>query len=195
MAIEGVADTVFSVITKRRSIRDYTDREVSDTTIREIIGAGIQAPNGLGFQPWRFVVVRNRDLMKQVSDYCKPILARSIEGVPGPQVEAFLKMLKNDEYNIFYNASVLILVLGAQDTTTSFLDCTLCAENMMLAAWSLGLGSCWIGSAMPVQQNPGLLAELQVPDGYQIVAPLIFGYPGFIPEKPGRRDPEIVWVR
>jgi nitroreductase len=46
---------------------------------------------------------------------------------------------------------------------------------MLLAAWALGLGSCWVGSATLVEQNPRLLAALRVPDDHQIVAPLIFG--------------------
>jgi nitroreductase len=66
---------------------------------------------------------------------------------------------------------------------------------MMLAAWALGIGSCWIGSAAIVEKNPALLAELKVPDGYRIVAPLVFGYPAGLPPKPARREPLITWIR
>jgi len=51
------------------------------------------------------------------------------------------------------------------------------AENMMLAARSLGIGSCWIGLGMPLGSDPMFLDEMKVPDGYRLVAPLIFGYP------------------
>lgn len=195
MMTDMESDRILSVLRERRSVRNYTDREVSDEIVRTIIAAGIQAPTALGFQPWQFVVVRDRDLMRRASDYCKPILAAKIAEEPRPGTEAFLMALKNPEYSIFYNAPVLILVLGAREVVSSVIDCTLCAENMMLAAWALGLGSCWVGSAALIQQNPDLLAALKVPEDQQIVAPLIFGHPAPLPPKPERREPRITWIQ
>lgn len=191
---------IFSVIRERRSVRNYTDRDVPDAALRAIIAAGIQAPpTALGLQPWRFVIVKDRALMQRVSDYCKPILIERIGAEGGTGMEEFLAALKNPPgFNIFYNAPpVLVLVLGAQNAISSFLDCALCAENMMLAAWALGIGSCWIGSAALVQENPpDLLTALKVPDDHQIVAPLVFGYPAPpLSPKPVRREPpRIDWV-
>ncbi|WP_241481322.1 nitroreductase family protein [Methanoculleus sediminis] len=185
---------IFSVIRERRSVRNYTDRDVPDEALRAIIAAGIQAPTALGLQPWQFVIVKDRGLMRQVSDYCKPILVEKIGEEARSGTEEFLAALKSPGFNIFYNAPVLILVLGAQEAVSSVLDCTLCAENMMLAAWALGIGSCWIGSAALVQQNPDLLAALKVPADHQIVAPLIFGYPGPLSPKAVRREPQVTWI-
>ncbi|WP_367118962.1 nitroreductase family protein [Methanoculleus sp.] len=185
---------IFSVIRERRSVRNYTGREVPDEALRAIIAAGIQAPTALGLQPWQFVVVRDRDLMRRASDYCKPILVEKIGEESRPGMEEFLAALRSPEFNIFYNAPVLVLVLGAREVVSSILDCTLCAGNMMLAAWALGIGSCWIGSAALIEQNPEILAALKVPEDHQIVAPLIFGYPAPLSPKPGRREPRITWV-
>jgi nitroreductase len=185
---------ILTVIRERRSIRNYTNREVPETVLRTIIAAGVQAPTALGLQPWQFVVVRDRDLMRQASDYCKPILAEKIGEESRPGTDEFLAALRNPDYSIFYNAPVLVLILGDREVVSSVLDCTLCAENMMLAAWALGLGSCWIGSATLIQQNPNLLAALKVPDDYQVVAPLIFGYPAPLLPKPERREPRITWI-
>ncbi|MFA7562038.1 MAG: nitroreductase [Methanoculleus sp.] len=193
-----MADTepieIFSVIRERRSVRNYIDRDVPDDVLGAIIAAGIQAPTALGLQPWQFVIVKDRDLMQRISDYCKPILIESIEEERKAGTEEFLTALKTPGFNIFYNAPVLILVLGDRKAVSSFLDCALCAENMMLAAWALGIGSCWIGSAALIQQNPDLLAALRVPDDHQIVAPLIFGYPAPLIPKLARREPRITWV-
>ncbi|MDK2916238.1 MAG: hypothetical protein PWR25_795 [Euryarchaeota archaeon] len=194
MMTEAESIEIFSVIRERRSVRNYTDRELPDEALRAIIAAGIQAPTALGLQPWQFVIVKDRALMRRASDYCKPILIEKIEEEGKSGTEEFLAALKNPEFNIFYNAPVLILVLGAREAVSSFLDCALCAENMMLAAWALGIGSCWIGSAALIQQNPDLLAALKVPDNHQIVAPLIFGYPATLSPKPVRREPRITWV-
>lgn len=194
MMTEAESIEIFSVIRERRSVRNYTDRELPDEALRAIIAAGIQAPTALGLQPWQFVVVRDRDLMQRASDYCKPILVEKIGEESRPGTEEFLAALRNPEFNIFYNAPVLVLVLGAREVVSSVIDCALCAENMLLAAWALGLGSCWVGSATLVEQNPRLLAALRVPDDHQIVAPLIFGYPALLLPKPERREPLITWV-
>ncbi|MDD4566331.1 nitroreductase [Methanoculleus chikugoensis] len=194
MMTDAESIETFSVIRERRSVRNYTDRDVPDAALRAIIAAGTQAPTALGLQPWRFVIVKDRALMQRVSDYCKPILIERIGEEAGAGMEEFLAALKNPGFNIFYNAPVLVLVLGAQNAISSFLDCALCAENMMLAAWALGIGSCWIGSAALVQENPDLLTALKVPDDHQIVAPLIFGYPGPLSPKAARREPRIDWV-
>ena len=188
------ATGIFSVIRERRSVRNYTDRDVPDEALRAIIAAGVQAPNALGLQPWRFVVVKDRNLMRRASDYCKPILVEKNGEESRPGMAGFLAALRDPGYSIFYNAPVLVLILGAREVVSSVLDCTLCAENMMLAAWALGIGSCWVGSAALVQQNPDLLAALKVPDDHQIVAPLIFGYPAPLPPKPGRHGPRITWI-
>lgn len=196
MAIETEHHPILSVIRERQSVREYVDRDLPDDVIKKIIAAGIQAPSALGLQPWQFVVVRDRSLMRQVSDYCKPILAEKIEGEPrNPGIDTFLAALRDPEYSIFYNAPVLVLVLGTREVVSSVIDCTLCAGSMLLAARALGLGSCWIGSATLAGQNPGLITALKVPDDSQIVAPLIFGYPAAsLPPKPERREPRITWI-
>ncbi len=194
MAGEGDAEAVIGAINGRRSIREYEKRDLAEDAIRRIVDAGVQAPTGLGFQPWRFVVVRDRALMREVSDYCKTTMIATLEGTEDERAQWFLSLLKQEDFNIFYNAPVLVLVFGAADDPMSSIDCTLCAENMMLAAWSLGVGSCWIGSASVVAQNPDLMERLQAPEGYNLVAQLIFGYPAAVPEKPERREPDVTWV-
>jgi nitroreductase len=194
MAGEGDEEAVIGAINGRRSIREYEKRDLTEETIRRIIDAGVQAPTGLGFQPWRFVVVRDAALMREVSEYCKKTMIADLEGVEDPNMQRFLLLLGQESFNIFYGAPVLVLVFGASEDPMSSIDCTLCAAYMMLAAWALGVGSCWVGSASVVARNPDLMERLQAPEGYNLVAQLIFGYPAAAPEKPERRDPEITWV-
>jgi nitroreductase len=191
---EGDAGIVFRTIGERRSIREYEEREVPEEVIRRLIDIGVQAPTGLGIQPWKFVVVRDKALMREVSDYCKAALIEDSEGTTDENIQRFVSLLSQKEFNIFYNAPVLIAILGAVEDDMSAVDCTLCAENMMLAAWSIGIGSCWIGSASIVNEDPDLMERLAVPEEYDLVAPLIFGYPAKVPEKPERREPDITWI-
>ncbi|MCG7841253.1 MAG: nitroreductase family protein [Methanomassiliicoccales archaeon] len=73
----------------------------------------------------------------------------------------------------------------------------LCAGNMMLTAHSLGIGSCWIGFASSLGEDPGVLKDLGVPEGHRLIAPLIFGYPKKVDgTATPRNDPVILkWVK
>ena len=89
-----------------------------------------------------------------------------------------MKALKMPEFNIFYNASSPLLMFAMPHAYTSHeYDCAAAAENMLIAARSLGIGSCWIGLGMPLGSDQNTLAELDVPEGYRLMVPLIFGYP------------------
>ncbi|MDG6243379.1 MAG: nitroreductase [Methanolobus sp.] len=188
-------DAVIENIRTRRSVREYTDREVSDDDIRTIIDAGVHAPSGFNSQPWFFVVVKNREMMKRMSDHCKPRLLAQLEEVTDENAIEFKKELANAEFNIFYDAPVVIMVLGSNAGFTTDYDCSLCAQNMMLAAHSLGIGSCWIGTACFIQENLEMMAELGITSDYRVIAPIVFGYAVKEPEEPEKKDPEVVWVR
>lgn len=149
---------VIANIQTRRSVREYLDTPLSEETIKKIIDTGRYAPTGLNLQPWRFIVVQDKN------------------------------------FNLFYNAPVLILVIGSKNNTLTDYDCSMCAENMMLAAHSLGIGSCWIDGAAVIQQSEELMAELKMPQNYKIVAPLIFGHPKTMPPTPEKREPVIFWM-
>lgn len=187
-------DAVMAAIRGRRSIRSYEDRPLDDDTVRAIIDAGIHAPTALGLQPWQFIVVRDQSLMKQISDYCKPFLRAALKDATDEESVRYREILAQEEYTIFYDAPALVLVLGDGQNRYSIYDCTLCAGTMMLAARTMGIGSCWIGSAEPVAGSPEFLAALKVPEGWRIVAPVIFGYPKGAPEPQTRRTPVVTWI-
>jgi nitroreductase len=188
------AGVVIAAMQERRSIRTYTDRPVPDEIVERIIRAGIEAPTGMGVQPWQFIVVRNKELMRKISDYCKPILVESLQGVKDEKALGYRTLLEDPAFNIFYNAPVLVMVIGDGRDPMSEYDCALCAGNMLLAASAMGLGGCWIGSAEVAQENEEIKNDLKIPKHYRIIAPLIIGYPAEIPEKPDRREPKITWI-
>ncbi|TQD25433.1 nitroreductase family protein [Methanolobus vulcani] len=191
----GVAENaVIENIKSRRSVREYTDEDVSDEDIKTIIDAGIHAPSGFDSQPWFFVVVKNREMMKRMSDHCKPRLLAMLDEATNDAAMEFKKELADEEFHIFYDAPVLIIVLGNNASVTADIDCSLCAENMMLAAHSMDIGSCWIGTGCFIQDNPELLEELGITPDYRVIAPIIFGYPAKEYHETEKREPEVVWV-
>ncbi len=193
-----IVKDIIEIIKTRRSIRNYREDPVSDEDIKFIIDCAIYAPSGMNMQPWSFLVIHNKEVIRKLSENGKKAmipLAEKIVNDPA-KVPGFISFLKNKDNNLFYNAPLLIIILGNKRSVTADWDCAMAAQNMMLAAHSRGIGSCWVGLSMPALMDEKILQELGAPPGYKAVAPLIFGYPQNktttpIPE---RREPEIKWV-
>lgn len=186
--------SVIENIKTRRSVREFTEKDVSDEDIKTIIDAGIHAPSGFDSQPWFFVVIKNREMMLRMSDHCKPRLLTQLDEATNDAAIAFKKELAKEEFNIFYDAPVLVIVLGNNAGFTTDYDCSMCAENMMLAAHSMGIGSCWIGAGCFIQDNPELLDELGITPDFKVIAPIVFGYPAKESGEIDKKEPEVVWV-
>lgn len=194
---------VLKNIYARRSVRSYSDEPVNEESIREMIKAGSHAPTGMNTQPLRFAVITNKVKMKEYSDIAKHMFVEDLrmrmEGATpehNEKMEGYINMLANPDFHLFYDAPVLILVFAAPITFTPTEDGSLAAENMMLAARSMGLGSCWIGFAKPLGHNPKVMAELGITMDHQIIAPLVFGHPKKKDMEPSKRDePHIMkWI-
>ena len=196
-------DAVMANIYERRSVRDFSEKEVDDGTIKEIIKAGTFAANGGNTQGLRFVVISDKEALKKYSTIAKRItvsgMVQQLATAPAekkPWMEKTINNLSNPLNNIFHNAPVAIMVFAAPSCLTPVEDASLAAGNMMLAAWSMGVGSCWIGFAAPLQFSPEFMAEVEMPKDHRLIAPLIFGYPAKAPGKGHRKEAQIVkWLR
>lgn len=163
-------------IRTRRSVRKYKNEPLPEQAIKELIELAAWAPSGMNSQPWVFVVVQDREYMKSLSDRAKKFLLEKIKTLGG-RLERYANALSNPDFNIFYSAPVLVLIYGDKNIFTYVYDCSMAAQNLMLAVWDRGIGSCWIGFANGIGNTPEVKAELNVPEGYELVAPIILGYP------------------
>ncbi|MGA9622242.1 nitroreductase family protein [Methanoregula sp.] len=190
-----LTNPVMEIIYGRRSVRKYADKDVPDEIIREIIRAGTYAPTAVNKQPWRFVVIKNRKLIDELDEKAKTIFVSMFRDSTVPELAVYAKNLAKPEVRILYEAPVFILVFTSPDAMNEH-DCALAAENMMLAAHSLGIGSCWIGLAAGLGSDETFLKETGVPKDHKLVAPLIFGYPakGALPAP--KRNPDVIlkWI-
>jgi nitroreductase len=184
---------IIEMIKTRRSIREYKDDPLSDDDIKFRIDCARYAPFGSMQQPWSFMVITNKEVMQRLSESGKKAMISFIEPFKNTskQVYDYLVSLRD----IFYNAPVLIIVFGNKNIPSTVIDCSMAAQNMMLAAHSKGIGSCWIGNAIPALMDEEILKELDAPAGYKAVAPLIFGYPKGKIIMPERIEPEVKWLR
>ena len=169
-------------IYNRRAVRAYTPMPVGQPTIQRIIQAAIQAPSAVDGQPWSFAVVRDRERLATIARQARNHL---IETIADDSPMAHLKKFVADPgFDMFYGAPVLIVICATSAESGAAEDCALAAENLMLAARALDLGSCWIGLARPWLNQPACKAELGIKPHYAPIAPIIVGHPVAWPEAP-----------
>ena len=179
-------------IMTRRSIRNYTEQKVEKELIEQLIEAAAHAPTGTFAQPWVFGVIQDKDLLKRISDECKTGFLCMFGECE--EMQHYCEVLRNQDFNIFYNAGTLILICYKTGTgPTPEIDCSLAAENLMLMARELGLGTCWIGFANVWLNSPEGKKFLGIPDDVNTVAPIIVGYPAEEPPVRERTEPAILF--
>ena len=166
-------------IMSRRSIRNYKQQAVPREVLNQIMECGVNAPNAINRQSWEVRIVENPELQAQIKAAMAATGNERAEGC-------------------FYNAPVWVFI--AQDSTFPFsaYDCGLMAENMMLAANALGIGSVCLGS--PVRfildspQKDAVLEMLGFSDGYELCLCISMGYPNEKPEAKPRDISKVKFV-
>lgn len=181
------------LLISRRSIRNFTDKPVTDETLIDMIKESTLAPNASHSQQWKFVIVNYRDMIKRISDESKKNIIKRIEDNPGDYAKKYEAALRNDDYNVFYNAPALVIIAGPENYKNVLIDCSLCAGYLMYAAAARGLGTCWVNLGSDVRDSK-LRDELGLTGDLKIVAPIIIGYPVSIPPAPRREPPVILKI-
>jgi len=176
----------------RRATREFTAEGVSESIIRDLIEAAIQAPSAVNAQPWSFCVVRDKAVMAAISREAKAFMVRTTP--LGLMSHHFEEILNNPKFDIFYDAPVLILISTTAEMPWAVEDCALAAQNLMLAARAARLGTCWIGFAQGWLGTPEGKALLKLPAAYKPCAPIIVGHPKAAPHPVPRKELEIRWV-
>ena len=189
--------TAFDAIYRRRATRAFTPASVDEATIRELLRAAVHAPTAVHLEPWTFVIVQDRALLQSISVRAKALAtaphAEAHRELPrtatSPRTPA---MLADPAFNIFYDAGTLIVICGKSIGAFVAADCWLAAENLMLAATALGLGTCPIGFALGALADSDVKAELGIPLDVTAIAPIIVGIPSVVVPATTRRDPTIL---
>ena len=179
-------------IAGRRSTREYTAQAVDEQTIRRLIDAAVHAPSAVNQQPWTFTVVRDQGLLDRISRDAKSHMLATMPA--GAQSDHFRSLLSDSNFQIFYRAPVLILISAIAQGPWIVEDCALAAENLMLAAYALQLGTCWIGFAQSFLNTSEGKNALDLPTAWVPVAPIIVGHPKAAPAPVPRKQPKIRWV-
>lgn len=158
----------------RRSVRSYTDQEISEETINELLELGVTAPSGSFLQPWGFVVIRDKAELDEWAVKITNFLRENLEKTP--HLLRYKDFIQRDDFHVFNHAPYMIAIYGDKNSKFYICDCSMVAQNIMLAAHSMGIGTCWIGFAEPIMNSPEFKERYNVPDNFEIVAPIALGY-------------------
>ena len=144
----------------RHSCRSFTDQPIEQEKLDDLITAAVWAPSGMNKQTWHFTLITNTEKIQQ--------LAAAVGKADN----------RPETYN-FYAPAAFFIISGERDNRNSMLDGSAALENVLLAATSLGLGSCWINQVRDTCDNPevrALLTEFGVPETHIVNACASLGY-------------------
>jgi len=180
-------------INARRSVRFYDEREIPTDTLKTIIAAGHAAPSGMNAQQWRFVVVTDASARANLAALAKTRYKTWLANAPEDfkAIRAEVDALVSDP--VYYNAPAIVFVIGKGMTAP--LDCPMVCQNMMLAARSFDIGSCWVYFGQLVLDDEAVRRELEIQEDESVFGPILLGYPkdGF-PEAPEKKALSVKWI-
>ena len=217
-------DVEHAILT-RRSIRKFKGRQPPAHMIRRMLEMGRFAPSQGNCQPWSFIVVRDKAMIAEMEQYavavCKNMTA-SVDYTNYPQGSeqraaimqstqqlnraspnsfhpvpmTAIKSIANGRFAVFHKAPTVILILvDKRGVGVPEVDIGVVGTNMVIAAQSLGLGTCWVGFSRLLSSNPDLLEKLGVAPPFEIAEAICVGYPIGNPAQQtiSRQTHQIIW--
>lgn len=181
---EDGKNVVIENIMTRRSVRKYQPQAVNRDTMQLIAECGVNAPNAINRQAWEIRILDNPETIQKLTDL---YLKDNPKEADNPNFK-----------NMFRNAPTVVFI--ANDTTFAYspVDCGLMAENMILSAWSMGIGSCCLGGpARFMKANPEakeILQQMGFSENFDLLLCIGFGYPAETPKAKPRDLSKIKFV-
>ncbi len=178
---------------QRRSVRRFTQEQISDEALDTILRCGLYAPSGGNAQSSRFIVIQSPETLARLNSiYIEEFASREI--IEGQQMNVAIKAAQNPNCNFLYNAPTLITAVAPKEHSNSMANCAVALENILLAASALGLGGCWGNQGKWLTDVPAvreLFEELGMREDENIFGSVSIGHPQYIstkerPRKEGR---------
>ncbi len=186
-----LTNEVLETIKKRRSVRKFLQEKIKPEELDAIIEAGIYAATGHNAQPWHFTVIENKDFINEMSEKTKEAMKKS-------DIDWVKKMGEKERLHILGNAPMAIVVSGRQENAYSPLtDCANAIQNMIVAAESLNIGTCYIGLTDYFFKDKENLKSMNIPDGYVPYYTVSIGYkdPAYTWKAPVRNKDVVNYIR
>lgn len=179
-------NATLKTIYERRAVRKYLDKPVPKEIIEELLDAARMAPSAINRQPWKFYILTSKSSIKSFSDQVTKAAA-------GHYHLAFVSGIISKSYDVFHGAPVVIFITAPKDNDWAQLDIGMCAQNMMLAAKSLGLDTCPVGFAKFVEGTEDV-KKLGISKNERVLLAVIAGYGDETPELHKRNKKNAFYV-
>lgn len=173
------SNAVVTAIMGRRSVREFTDKPVPHEVLESLVECAVMAPTGHNRQTWRFTVIEDEEKIQRLKSLIKDAAAR-----------------KKTSFYGFNEPQALILVSNDRRNDDGIQDSACAVENILLAAYSYGLGSSWVNALMTLSDEPEIrsfLDELDIPANHIVWSTVVLGYPVNQPVQPARKKDVIRW--
>lgn len=180
-------ETIHTILS-RRSIRKFKEEQIREEELQTILEAGRYAPCGLNQQSTYYTVVQNKNMLDKINEVCKQVYLNSGN-------KTFEDRAKADNFCVYHNAPTFIIACGEQEAPAHLNNGSVALENMLLAAESMEIGSCWVHALtmiFPTPEGQELKKELGIPDNHVFVGSAVFGYKDMPQPAPTPRKEGIV---
>jgi nitroreductase len=178
---------VLQTIKRRRSCRVFLPTQIGKAELAAIVEAGQYAPHG-SEEAWHFTVIQNAAIIEDLNRLAKQYAMTS--GLP------WLEDLGNNpDFHSVYHAPAVILVSAEEHGVCSEADAAAATQNLLLAAESLKIGSCWgyfVTQAFLTEDGKAMRDKLNIPHGYKVYTSVMLGYPAEQAPPPPERKPGTV---
>jgi nitroreductase len=187
-----MSNEVLEAIKKRRSLRQYAARQISDSELKAILEAALFAPTAMNQQKWHFAVVQKKSVLAKMDRIAR-------ENKRNSNIPFLVKSTEQADYHTYYRAPTVVIVSGEQQAKSIKMDCAAAAQNIALAAESLGIGSCIMTSAgflFASAKGQAVKKELGIPDNYEHICSVALGYSaGNRPSAPPRNREVFSYIK
>jgi nitroreductase len=186
---------VLEVINFRSSVRSYTGVPIDQPTVVALLEAAVRAPTARHEEPWQFLVIQDPGTLQRLSEQAKRLFTDEARRLHTPRGDSAAARFSQLDFDVFYGAGTLIVICAKMSGHFAIADCWLAAENLILAAQAMGLGTCVIGSAASALNTQAVKDELGIPARSTAVAPIIVGRPTGDWPPTERKEPEVLLWR
>jgi nitroreductase len=185
---------LMEALATRRAVRDFAPDRVGREVLNELMQAAALSPSYMNLQPWVFIVTDDPDAVARYGREAKQYLLRTMNRQSPFYGES--DEIRAPQYQIFYNAPALIVICATRtdDGSLSEIGCAMAAQNLMLAAHAMGLGTCFVSQTLPWLNSAEGRKAIGMSREHHAVAPVVVGRASGAPLSPGRFAPAVRWL-
>ncbi|KZE73358.1 hypothetical protein AV926_18415 [Myroides marinus] len=184
-------DAIIDNILNRRAIRKFTSKQVSKEQLDTIMKAAIYAPSALNKQSLEIRVIQNQAIIEEINK-------RFLVFAQGKEFQGSAANYREANFSISHHAPTFIVIASEKASPYAKIDTGLTLQNILLSAHALGLGTCPLGTIVPIMNRPenaDLLQLLNIPEGYEVAINIALGYPDENPEAPTRYTDKVKVIK